>query len=126
MHQRLTSAPVPVDQLTRDEWRERARQFVDMRIGIAGARANEFVAGYVDNFRPVYCIQVIIEGESWYVWFVVPGEGKFVRVVNQLLPGVYVDHEGTVHEHDPDWVLVLGTVTRIGDQPLLTPEMFRR
>ena len=47
------------------------------------------------------------------------------RVVNELMPGLYCDHEGNVYEYDPEWVFVLGTITRIGDDPLLTLDMFK-
>ena len=65
-----------------------------------------------------------IDGETWFCWFLSKG-GKAARVVNELMPGLYVDHEGNCYEHDPEMVLVLGTVSRIGEDPLLTPDMFK-
>jgi hypothetical protein len=108
----------------RDHWKALARQFMKARRGLAGAAAQEFTAGYVEGFLPVYVLPGKVQGETWYVWFVFPGKGKAARVVNKLLPGVYVDHEGNVIEHPLEWTLILGTVTRIGNTPLLTPKMF--
>ena len=111
--------------LTRQEWQERAQEFIKMRLGLAGAKENEFMVGYIDNFKGVYATPGQIDGESWYVWFIFPGGGKAARVVNELMPGLYCDHEGNVYEYDPEWVFVLGTITRIGDDPLLTLDMFK-
>jgi hypothetical protein len=47
------------------------------------------------------------------------------RVVNELMLGLYCDHEGNAHEHDPAWMIVLGTKTRSGDDPLLTLDVFK-
>jgi hypothetical protein len=112
--------------LNRDEWLERARLFVDMRMGLWEATDLEFIAGYVDGFKPVYVTpHERIDGESWFVWFIFPGVGKAARVVSQLLPGTYADHEGNVFEHDPAWTIAFGTVTRIGETPLLSADMFK-
>jgi hypothetical protein len=111
--------------LTRQEWQERAQEFIKMRLGLAGAKENEFMVGYIDGFKGVYATPGQIEAESWYVWFIFPGGGKAARVVNELMPSLYCDHEGNVYEYDPEWVFVLGTITRIGDDPLLTLDMFK-
>lgn len=110
--------------LTRKQWQDRAQEFIKMRQGLAGAKENEFMIGYIDDFRGVYAIPTQVDGEPWFVWFLFP-EGKAARVVNELMSGLYCDHEGNVYEHDPEWTLVLGTVTRIGEEPLLSLEMFR-
>ena len=110
--------------MTREQWQDRAQEYIKMRLGLAGARENEFMVGYIDDYIGVYAIPEQIEGEPWFVWFLFP-QGKAARVVNELIPGVYCDHEGHVIEHDPEWTLVLGTVTRTGEEPLLSMEMFR-
>jgi hypothetical protein len=51
---------------------------------------------------------------------VFPGIGKSARIAQQLIPGVYLDHEGNCYEHEPEWTLTLGTISRVGDTPLLT------
>ncbi len=110
--------------LTRKQWLDRAQEFVRMRLGLWEATDREFLAGYVDGFKAVYAIPERVEGEPWYVWFIFPGKGKAARIVNEIMPGVFCDHEGNVYEHDPAWTIVLGTVTRIGQEPLLSIEMF--
>ncbi len=115
----------PAGNSSRAYWEEKAAEWVAMRTGLAGATKEEFCAGYVGDFKPVYAKLVRVDGEPWYVWFVTPGQGVAGRIVNQLLPGVFCDHEGNVIEHDPAWTMVLGTVTRLGDQPLLSLEMLR-
>ncbi len=114
--------------MTRLDWQAKAAEWRGMRMGIAGAESWEFCAGYVNNFKPVF----VLPGpgrpnEHWYVWMVFPGDDQLMqRVVTEIYPGSYLDHEGNLLEHDPAWVLCLGTVTRIGSQPLLSPEMFGR
>ena len=109
---------------TRQEWLDAAHKFLEMRRGLWEATDQESLVGYIDGFRPVYVTDQKIDGETWYVWFVWPGEGKSDRVVNELSPGVLVDAQnGDVYDHDPEWTLFIGTVTRIGNQPLLTREM---
>jgi hypothetical protein len=93
--------------------------------GRGRAKADEFIVGHVDDFKGVYATPGQVEGETWYVWFIFPGEGKAARVVNELLPGLYCDHQGNVYEHDPEHLIVLGTITRIGKTPLLSPDMLR-
>jgi hypothetical protein len=109
----------------RDYWRAQAAEWVGMRMGLAGATGAEFCAGYVGAFKPIYARPEKVEGEPWLVWLVEPGVGACQRIVNELMPGLYCDHEGNVWEHDRAWVICLGTVTRIGDQPLLTLDMLR-
>lgn len=100
---------------TRRDWQRYAGRWMYDRMGLLDAQRGEFVAGYVDDFQPVY-VQAgkKWEDEPWLVWFVTPGVGRTMRIVCKVMEGVYVDHEGTVHEHDPAWVIVLGTVTRVG------------
>ncbi len=107
--------PVSVDQL-----RDRAARWIAARMGLAGAGPDEFIAGYIDNFLPVYVDpNRQDEGEYWYVWILTPG-GVAARIVTETLPGLYLDHEGHVYQVEPDHLLVLGTIARIGDSPLLT------
>jgi hypothetical protein len=110
--------------LTREQWQEKAEEYIRIRLGVAGAQENEFMVGYIDDFIGVYAIPEQIEGEPWFVWFLFP-EGKAAGVVNELIPGVYYDHEGHVIEHDPEWTLVLGTNTRRGRGLLLTRDLFK-
>lgn len=112
---------------TREDWVGYATEFLEDRQGIVGAEEGESLVNYVDGFRPVYVEPgTRREGETWYVWFVSLGVGKSERVVNGVAGGVYLDAQSDeVYEHDPAWVLVLGTVTRIGSQPLLSMEMLR-
>ena len=111
---------------TLEDWQIYADIFLEMRRGLWEASQDEALVGYVDGFTPVYVTPwEHTEGESWYVWFVFPGKGQAARVVTELMPGTYVDHAGMVIEHDPEWVLVLGTVTRKGSAPLLSREMLR-
>jgi hypothetical protein len=117
-----TVAEVVTDQM----WLERAQEFIKMRLGLAGAEDHEFVVGYVDGFKPVFATPKRYEGESWYVWFVFPDGGKAARVVSKLMPGLYCDHEGNVYEYNSKQVVVLGTVTRIGSEPLLSMDMLRK
>ena len=50
-----------------------------------------------------------------------------LSVVNKLFEGVYVEAQsGEVFEHPEAWVLCLGSVSRIGDEPLLTLDMLMR
>jgi hypothetical protein len=110
----------------REYWRGQAAEWVGMRLGIAGATDAEFCAGYVGAFKPIYARPTKDDGESWLVWLVEPGVGACQRIVNEAMPGVLVDAQnGEVYDHDPAWVICLGTVTRIGDQPLLTLDMLR-
>ncbi len=116
----------PGDKLSRAYWQREAAQWVGMRLGIAGAKEAEFCAGYVGGFKPVYAEPTKKDGEAWYVWFVHPGQGVAGRIVNELLPGTFCDaQDGMVYEHDPAWTLCLGTITRVGDQPLLSLDMLR-
>lgn len=97
-----------------------------MRRGLAGASEHESIVGYIDGFKPVYVVPEVLEGETLFVWFVFPGEGRCDRVVNRLLDGVYSDAQsGDVYEHPDEWALVLGSVSRIGSEPLLTLAMLR-
>ncbi len=112
--------------MTKADWARYAGRFVTMRRGIAGARGDEFAVGYLDGFKAVYAQAFKREGEPWYVWFITPGRGHCERIVTELMPGIYVDHEGTVIEWDPAWMLVVGTVTRVGDEPLLTADMLNK
>lgn len=112
---------------TVEDWQRYAEIFLEMRRGLWEASQDEALVGYVDGFTPVYVKPwEREEGESWYVWLIFPGQGNAGRIVTEVLPGTYVDHKGNVIEHDPEWVMVLGTITRKGDQPLLTPDMLRR
>jgi len=109
---------------TWEDWQMYAEMFLNDRRGLWEATQDEALVGYVDGFTPVYVKPwERVDGESWYVWFIFPGEGSAGRIVTELMPGVYVDHGGNVHEHDPDLTLVLGTVTRKGNQPLLSRDM---
>jgi hypothetical protein len=111
---------------SRDYWKTQAAEWVEMRLGIAGAKDGEFCAGYIGAFKPIYARPGKVEGESWFVWLVESGVGACQRIVNEVMPGVLVDAQnGEVYEHDSAWVVVLGTVTRIGNQPLLTLDMLR-
>jgi hypothetical protein len=111
---------------TAADWHAYAEAFVEMRRGLFNASQDEALVGYVDGFTPVYIAPwERQEGESWYVWFIFPGKGNAGRVVTEIIPGSYMDHAGTVIEHDPEWTLVLGTVTRKGNRPLLTPGMLK-
>lgn len=121
----MSTPSIAQKTVTYQVWQERAQEFIKLRLGVAGAKAGEFIVGYIDDFKGVYVTPGQVEGEAWYVWFIFPDEGKAARVVNELTPGLYCDHEGNVYEHDPEWVLVLGTVARIGKTPLLSPDMFR-
>jgi hypothetical protein len=108
------------------EWKAYADEFLEMRRGLWEAGQDESLVGYVDTFTPVYVkLWERIEGESWYVWFIFPGEGKAARLVTEIVPGSYLDHKGNVIEHDPELTLVLGTVTRKGATPLLSRDMFK-
>jgi hypothetical protein len=110
--------------MTIEDWRERAEKFVRICMGIIGSKPDEFIVGYIDNFLPVYATPEIREDDTIVVWFISP-QGKTMRIVNEVLPGVYCDHEGNVYEHDRDQVIILGTVTRVGDRPLLSIEMLK-
>lgn len=108
--------------MTIEDWRKRAETFVCVRTGVIGARSDEFLVGYIKNFLPVYATPEIRADDTLVAWFISP-QGKTMRIINEILPGVYCDHEGNVYEHDCDQVILLGTVMRIGNQPLLTLEM---
>jgi hypothetical protein len=109
---------------TLEDWQIYADIFLELRRGLFEASQDESLVGYVDGFTPVYVTPwERQEGESWYVWFIFPGKGNAGRVVTEIIPGSYMDHAGTIVEHDPEWVMVLGTVTRKGNQPLISPGM---
>lgn len=110
--------------MTIEDWRKRADTFVRVRTGTIGARADEFIVCYISNFLPVYATPEIREDDTLVAWFI-SESGKAMRIVNEILPGTYCDHEGNVYEHDRDQVIVLGTCTRIGSQPLLSLEMLK-
>lgn len=101
-------------------WQEQKQDFIELRRGVAGAGENEFAAGVNEDYRGVFV--TIDEGqpdETQYLWYINPAGECEQYIAQAILPGLYLDHIGHLHELDPERVIVLGTVSRIGP-PLFT------
>jgi hypothetical protein len=123
----VTRRRVDYKSFSFDDWERYAREWLELCRGLAGASEREAVVGFIGDYKPVYILPgEVLEGETLYAWLVFEGEGKAARVVNKLLEGVYADaQDGTIYEHPAEWVLELGSVSRIGSEPLLTLDMLR-
>ena len=122
----VASLPCEKEADKRAFWQAAALEFIVARKGIAGAEPDEFIAGYLDGFRGVYVKPKKLDGRFWLVWLVEPKIWvKSQRIVQRLMGGVYLDHEGGIIEWPAQWVLILGSIERVGDEPLLSLSMLR-
>lgn len=105
---------------TVEYWQQQKEDFIELRRGVAGAAANEFIANFLDDYRGVFVTPDNGQpGESHYIWYIDPDGHRHERIVQPLLPGLYMDHQGNLYELAEERVIVLGTVSRIGP-PLFT------